>query len=197
MKKILLRLVALMMVIAIGLSISISGYAAVAKNKYASWTNSVVKKIGNATANKKLTISTDMYTSFAPAVRDALMERPDIQLTVKWKQDGETKKFVILAGTDVSQVFDEKGYAGFAYLQGFFGEKGKTVEAKAIQTRKNDIPIAAAVVNLKSYAGNNDEFNAYNYYKRYEDLQTAFGPDGDKLLNHYISCGKKEGRDAK
>lgn len=52
----------------------------------------------------------------------------------------------------------------------------------------------AAVDNLKKYAGNTNEFNAYYYYVNYADLQNAFGPDGDKLLEHYNVFGKNEKR---
>ena len=50
---------------------------------------------------------------------------------------------------------------------------------------------------LKTYKGNNAEFNAYAYYMRYADLQAAFGPNGDLLLKHYNEHGKKENRIAK
>lgn len=56
---------------------------------------------------------------------------------------------------------------------------------------------SSAVEALKTYSGNTTEFNAYNYYMRYSDLQTAIGADGDKLLAHYNKYGKTEGRNAK
>ena len=187
-------LVLLMMMLTLSLSLSVTTYAAGADKKYAKWCKSTENKIRNAEANKKLTITSKTYTSFSPGIRDALMERPDVQLTVKWVQDGQNQKFVIRTGTDVSQVFDANGYAGFAYLQGYFGPKGNTDLAKAIRTRKEQAKNVAAAQALKTYAGNNAEFNAYNYYQRYADLQTAIGPDGDKLLAHYTTCGKAEGR---
>lgn len=189
MKKIITLFVVLLLALSIPVTSSAAGVT-----KYSSWSKSTAKKIRNAEANKKLTIKAGQFTSFSPEIRDAMIERPDVQVTVKWMKNGNDMKFVIKAGTDVAQVFDENGYAGFEYLQGFFGEKGNTKEAKAILTRKDDIATAVAVVGLKSYVGNNEEFNAYQYYSRYEDLQSAIGPDGDKLLEHYNSCGKAEGR---
>jgi hypothetical protein len=47
---------------------------------------------------------------------------------------------------------------------------------------------------LKTYAGNNGEFNAYIYYTNYADLRAAFGTDAAALLNHYNTLGKAEGR---
>ena len=52
----------------------------------------------------------------------------------------------------------------------------------------------SAVEKLKNYAGNSNEFNAFYYYVNYADLQNAFGPDGDKLLEHYNVFGKNEKR---
>lgn len=55
----------------------------------------------------------------------------------------------------------------------------------------------AAVEALKTYSGNNAEFNAYAYYTRYADLQSAIGANGDALLKHWQAYGKAEGRVAK
>lgn len=54
----------------------------------------------------------------------------------------------------------------------------------------------AAVEALRTYKGNTTEFNALCYYYNYKDLQKAFGPDGDKLLEHYNTYGKNEKRTA-
>lgn len=51
-----------------------------------------------------------------------------------------------------------------------------------------------AVEALKKYSGNTNEFNAFYYYINYADLQNAFGPNGDKLLEHYNTFGKNEKR---
>ena len=126
------------------------------QSKYVSWTKSTAKKISNAAANKKVTISAGTYTSFSPNIRDAMI-------------DGTDMKFVIPAGTDVKQVFDENGYAGFAFLQEFFGEKGKTAQAKAIKTI--DTKAAAEAAKQKKLEGidvakvQNDLYNqAYDLY---------------------------------
>ncbi len=47
---------------------------------------------------------------------------------------------------------------------------------------------------LKFYSKNSKDFNAYNYFVNYKDLQNAFGIDGDALYNHYITCGVNEKR---
>ena len=40
-------------------------------------------------------------------------------------------------------------------------------------------------------------FDAEYYYRAYPDVQEAIGHDADKLLNHFITSGMKEGRVAK
>ena len=59
------------------------------------------------------------------------------------------------------------------------------------------VTVDPAIEALKTYKGNTAEFNAYTYYINNTDLQTAIGPDGDKLLKHYKDYGKAEGRKAK
>ena len=54
-----------------------------------------------------------------------------------------------------------------------------------------------AVEALKTYKGNTKDFNAYVYYTKNVDLQTAIGANGDALLKHYNDYGKAEGRVAK
>lgn len=66
-----------------------------------------------------------------------------------------------------------------------------------IDVRVKDIKTGFTVPGaeaLKTYAGNNAEFNAYYYFVNYPDLQAAFGINGDALLNHWNSFGKSEKR---
>ena len=67
-------------------------------------------------------------------------------------------------------------------------------------TGKTTAKVAAkdkAVEALKTYKGNTKDFNAYVYYTKNLDLQTAIGANGDALLKHYNDYGKAEGRVAK
>lgn len=54
-----------------------------------------------------------------------------------------------------------------------------------------------AVEALKTYKGNTKDFNAYTYYAKNADLQSAIGANADALLKHYNDYGKAEGRIAK
>ena len=47
---------------------------------------------------------------------------------------------------------------------------------------------------LKWYANNNSEFNAYDYYMNYPDLQNAYGTNADALFTHFYQSGKAEHR---
>ena len=43
------------------------------------------------------------------------------------------------------KVLDENGFAGFLYLQGLFGPKGNTKEAKKLRTKDKTPPIGAGI----------------------------------------------------
>lgn len=154
MKKILTVLLAIMIMASVGVSSVVPVQAALtydqkqqraADKKYVTWTRNVAKKITNATPSKKLTISTTIYTAFPSYVIEALDQRPDVTLVVKWVYEGQDFSFTIPAGTDVMKVLDENGFAGFLYLQGLFGPKGNTKEAKKLRTKDKTPPIGAGI----------------------------------------------------
>ena len=66
--------------------------------------------------------------------------------------------------------------------------------AQAAASVKTTPAVSKEVEALKTYSGNTNEFNAYTYYTKNADLQTAIGADGAKLLAHFKNYGKKEGR---
>ena len=154
MKKILTVLLAIMIMASVGVSSVVPVQAALtydqkqqraADKKYVTWTRNVAKTITNATPSKKLTISTTIYTAFPSYVIEALDQRPDVTLVVKWVYEGQDFSFTIPAGTDVMKVLDENGFAGFLYLQGLFGPKGNTKEAKKLRTKDKTPPIGAGI----------------------------------------------------
>lgn len=49
-------------------------------------------------------------------------------------------------------------------------------------------------LNLKVYAAENNGFDANYYANKYPDVYAAFGGDTEKLYNHYVTFGIKEGR---
>ena len=155
MKRLLALYLAIALVTAVGVTSVIPVQAALtydqkqerdANKKYATWTQNVAKKITNATPSKKLTVSTTIYTSFPSYVIEALDKRPDVTLVVNWtSNDGQELTFTIPAGTDVMKVLDANGFAGFLYLQGLFGPKGNTKEAKNLRTKDKTPPVGAGI----------------------------------------------------
>lgn len=97
-------------------------------------------------------------------------------------------------GTDMhAMVYGQMPISGYKKItkQQYLASHG------AAQQAKTPAASNSSVEALKSYAGNNAEFNAYTYYTRYADLQSAVGPNGDALLKHWNQYGKAEGRVAK
>ncbi|SCX89047.1 hypothetical protein SAMN02910292_00384 [Lachnospiraceae bacterium XBB2008] len=82
-----------------------------------------INNIVKAPQGGTVVIDTDRWYSFPKSVFDALAARPDLTLTVNYLSKGFTgdpMTFTIPAGTDVSKLPDEKGYAGFTFLGGIF-----------------------------------------------------------------------------
>ena len=80
---------------------------------------------------------------------------------------------------------------------GSLDETSAATDTTAVTTTATTTVADSAIEALKTYKGNTEEFNAYTYYKNYEDLQTAIGAVGDALLKHWNDYGKAEGRVAK
>ena len=72
------------------------------------------------------------------------------------------------------------------------GNSGKD-ENTGNNDKNNSKPTASTVYNGVNYALVYD----YEYYrKKYTDLQTAFGDDPEKYLQHFVLNGMREGRQA-
>ena len=86
------------------------------------------------------------------------------------------------------------------YVEGTMPKTGtKITKQQYLANHSNATTVTAtssnsAVEALKTYSGNTSEFNAYTYYMRYADLQSAVGANGDALLKHWQAYGKAEGR---
>lgn len=61
---------------------------------------------------------------------------------------------------------------------------------RATLAETTDSPMAT----LTNFRGVGAEFNAYAYYMNNPDLQTAIGPNPDALFQHFLTCGRAEGR---
>ena len=82
-----------------------------------------INNIVKAPLGGTVVIDTDRWYSFPKSVFDALAARPDLTLTVNYLSEGfkgDPMTFTIPAGTDVSTLPDENGFAGFTFLGGIF-----------------------------------------------------------------------------
>lgn len=132
------------------------------------------------TASSALTWETVVYNYLGPYATMA-------DYAAVCQQYGVTKPFASSgAGSSVeAQLFGNMPLKGTWITQKQYLANHSTAAA----TSSN-----SAVEALKTYSGNTSEFNAYTYYTRYADLQSAVGANGDALLKHWQAYGKAEGR---
>lgn len=55
-------------------------------------------------------------------------------------------------------------------------------------------PWITGIADYVPFSGTIDEFNYIAYADRYPDLRNMFGYDKEALYDHYVNCGKNEGR---
>ena len=75
----------------------------------------IVRMIKNAAEGATVTASTRHFNTLSRGVRNALMERPDVTLTISFLSmghKGEALKVTIPAGYDITSLYDENGYLG-------------------------------------------------------------------------------------
>ncbi|MBR0091108.1 MAG: putative Ig domain-containing protein [Lachnospiraceae bacterium] len=91
---------------------------------YYVFNRNTAEKIRKAEQGATLLIETRRWISFHKMVMQALADRPDVTLQVRFL-DGEYRgnlmTFTIPAGTDTLSLTNEEGYCGFLYLGGIFG----------------------------------------------------------------------------
>jgi len=99
-----------------------------------------------------------------------------------------------------SSVYKTGNDAYAQYVEGTMPKTGTKITKQQYLANHSNVATAtatssnSAVEALKTYSGNTSEFNAYTYYTRYADLQSAVGANGDALLKHWQAYGKAEGR---
>ena len=84
-------------------------------------------------------------------------------------------KFQRNNGLKVDGIYESASKAKMAYL--------------IIKKKSSSSPVSSATTIDYSLV-----FNPTYYVNKYADLKAAFGTDSKKLLNHFIQCGMKEGR---
>ena len=82
-------------------------------------------KINKAPVGGTVSVETTRWLSFQGYVLDALAKRPDVTLSVTFRENGykggDMKTVTIPAGYDAASLKDANGYCGFKYLAGVFG----------------------------------------------------------------------------
>ena len=106
---------------------SVLQYRPKANSAYAKFNQNTVTSIRKAQNNETVTLDTNLWNSFHKDVFDALAERPDVSLTVKYRYEGKRYTVTIPSGSDVTSLPDANGYCGFRYLDATFGGSELTV----------------------------------------------------------------------
>lgn len=160
-----------------------------------------------------------LYAEYFDTFKEKGLLEEDYQLPASFyyiKRTGETlpvggcvtyvvesdNKFIM---DDQAYVYREQANNSFSYTSNKAGnyfednfvpkfklEAQRSADANA--TALDLLKKAGAIYNGIDYT---NEFNAYNYYVAYPDLQTNIGADAEKLLLHYLTVGKAEGRKGK
>lgn len=76
--------------------------------------------IYGAQPEEQVVITTDRWISFDKRVLDAMSERSDVSILIRYRDQGEEYQVLLPAGADVSSLGDEKGFCGFRYLSQIF-----------------------------------------------------------------------------
>ncbi len=150
-----------------------------------------------AEATQKLTADQNVFFARYMFSADVNGDEYAAQNAVKWyNKNNPYSQSDIIAVVNYMINVHAKNYPAQAdraqALQDAFIAAGISLDTSSSATTNT-----SSIEALKTYSGNTSEFNAYNYYTRYADLQTAIGADGDALLAHYNNYGKAEGRNAK
>lgn len=94
-------------------------YSAVPNSAYAAFLESAAFIIRNAQEDEAL-IETERWLSFNRTVFDAIAERPEVTVKIRYRYEGKRYEVTVPAGAEVSGLIDENGFCGFRYLDQVF-----------------------------------------------------------------------------
>lgn len=98
-------------------------YGEIPNTAYVSFLNQTASTIYGARQGELVVISTDRWMSFDESVLDAINERTDLPILIRYYDQGNVHQVLLPAGTDAGNLGDENGFCGFRYLNQIFGEK--------------------------------------------------------------------------
>ncbi len=98
-------------------------YGEIPNTAYVSFLEEAADKIRNAQPDEQVNIDAERWISFDRRVLNAIGEREDVSILLRYRDQGEEHQVLIPMGADVSGLGDENGFCGFCYLEQIFGEK--------------------------------------------------------------------------
>lgn len=101
-------------------------YGEIPNTAYAAFLEEAADRIRNAQPDGQVVITTDRWISFDRRVLEAIGERTDLSILVKYRSQGEEHQILLPAGTDVISLGDENGFCGFQYLSQISGTDAGT-----------------------------------------------------------------------
>lgn len=99
------------------------GYGEIPNTAYVAFLDYAAGIIYGAQPEDQVIIVTDRWISFDERVLNAMSERADVSILIRYRDLGEEHQVLLPAGADVSSLGDENGFCGFRYLNQIFGEK--------------------------------------------------------------------------
>lgn len=98
-------------------------YGEIPNTAYVAFLDYAAGIIRKAQPAEQVVVDTDRWISFDKRVLDAIKERPDVSILIRYRDQGEEHQVLLPADADVSSLGDENGFCGFRYLRQIFGEK--------------------------------------------------------------------------
>ena len=95
-------------------------YGEIPNTAYVAFLDYAASIIYRAQPEEQVVITTDRWISFDARVLNAMSERADISILIRYRDLGEEHQILLPAGADVSSLGDENGFCGFRYLSQIF-----------------------------------------------------------------------------
>lgn len=95
-------------------------YGEIPNTAYVAFLDYAIGIIYGAQPEDQVIIATDRWISFDERVLDAIKERVDVSILLRYRDQGEEHQVLLPAGADVSSLGDENGFCGFRYLRQIF-----------------------------------------------------------------------------
>ncbi len=96
------------------------GYGEIPNSAYVCFLDRAAGIIREAQPAEQVVVDTDRWISFDRRVLDAIKERSDVSILIRYRDQGEEHQVLLPAGADVRSLEDENGFCGFRYLGQIF-----------------------------------------------------------------------------